>query len=163
LTCRPKSLNIAIIAMAIRLAAIIALSISLAFPAAEAMALCVSSSYANLRSGPATSHEKTWEVLKYTPLELLSRKGSWMRVKDLEGDVHWVYSPLVTSKYKCAMIKDEKANIRKGPGTNYPEVKESPGKQYYSYKVVSIKDDWVRVTDEFGTDGWIYKPLLWIQ
>lgn len=135
----------------------------LALPSAEALALCVSSPYANLRGGPGTNHEKTWEVLKYTPLKLLKKKGKWFRVKDLEGDVHWVYSPLVSSKFKCAMIKGEKANIRKGPGTNYSQVEESPGKQYYSYKVIKIQGDWVKVTDEFGTNGWIFRKLLWIQ
>jgi SH3-like domain-containing protein len=149
--------------MSIRVFTTIALACLLALPSAEALALCVSSPYANLRGGPGTNFEKTWEVLKYTPLKLLKKKGKWYRVKDLEGDIHWVYSPLVTSKYKCAMIKDEKANIRKGPGTNFAKVEESPGKQYYSYKVVSIKGDWVKVTDEFGTNGWIFKKLLWIQ
>jgi SH3-like domain-containing protein len=149
--------------MIIRLFATISLTCLLALLPAEALALCVSSPYANLRGGPGTNYEKTWEVLKYTPLKLLRKKGKWYRVKDLEGDVHWVYRPLVTSKYKCAMIKDEKANIRKGPGTNYAQVEESPGKQYYSYKVVRIKGDWVKVTDEFGTNGWIFKRLLWIQ
>jgi len=149
--------------MIIRFVALITLATSLAIPSTEALALCVSSPYANLRSGPNTKYEKTWEVLKYTPLILLKKKGQWYRVKDLEGDVHWVYSPLVTSKYKCAMIKNEKANIRKGPGTNYAQVEESPGKQYYSYKVVKIKGDWVKVADEFGTNGWIFRKLLWIQ
>lgn len=149
--------------MIIRSVATITLAISLAIPSGEAFALCVSSAYANLRQGPSTNYEKTWEVLKYTPLKLLRKKGKWYRVKDLEGDIHWVYSPLVTSRYKCAMIKDEKANIRKGPGTNYRQVEESPGKQYYSYKVIRIKGDWVKVTDEFGTNGWIFRKLLWIQ
>jgi len=149
--------------MYIRVFASIVLACFLALTPAEALALCVSAPYANLRGGPGTNYEKTWEVLRYTPLELLKKQGKWYRVKDLEGDVHWVYSPLVTSAYKCAMIKDEKANVRKGPGTNYAEVEESPGKQYYSYKVVKIQGDWVKVTDEFGTDGWIYRNLLWIQ
>ena len=149
--------------MIIRLVATITFAIYLAIPSGEALALCVSSSYANLRGGPSTNYGKTWEVLKYTPLKLLKKKGKWYRVKDLEGDIHWVYSPLVTTRYKCAMIKDEKANIRKGPGTNFAQVEESPGKQYYSYKVLKIKGGWVKVTDEFGTNGWIFKKLLWIQ
>lgn len=135
----------------------------IALSSAAAEAICVSSDYANLRSGPGTSYEKTWEVLKYTPLEVLEKKGLWYRVKDLEGDVHWVYAKLVSSSIKCAMIKDEMANIRKGPGTDYDQTEESPGKQYYSYKVTKVSGDWVKVTDEFGTDGWIFKPLLWIQ
>jgi len=149
--------------MIIRFFATISIAGLLAIPSAQALAMCVSSPYANLRGGPGTNFEKTWEVLKYTPLQLLEKKGKWYRIKDLEGDVHWVYAPLVTTKYKCAMIKGEKANIRKGPGTNFDQVEDSPGKQYYSYKVEEIKGDWVKVSDEFGTNGWISRALLWIQ
>ncbi len=137
--------------------------IVVALIAGPASALCVSSNYANLRGGPSTKYEKTWEVLKYTPLKKLSTRGKWVRVKDLEGDIHWVHAPLVSSKFKCAMIKDEKANIRSGPGTKYEMTPESPGKQYYSYKVIKIQGDWVKIRDELGTKGWIFKPLLWIQ
>ncbi len=129
----------------------------------NALALCVSAPEANLRSGPGTKYEKLWEVFKYMPLKRLSRKGLWYRVSDVDGDKYWVYGPLITSKFKCAVIKDEKANVRSGPGTKYAQVSISPAMKYYSFKVIKVKGLWVNVTDEYGAKGWIYKPLLWIQ
>jgi SH3-like domain-containing protein len=35
--------------------------------------------------------------------------------------------------------------------------------KYYSFRVLKIQGKWVRVQDEYGDKGWIYKPLLWIQ
>jgi len=130
---------------------------------AEAPALCVSAPEANLRSGPGTTHEKLWEVFQYMPLREIERKGPWYRVKDLDGDVYWVYAPLVTNKYKCAVVRDDKANVRSGPGTHHKETPSSPAMKYYSFKVLKIDGLWVNVMDEYGDTGWIYKPLLWIQ
>jgi SH3-like domain-containing protein len=138
--------------------ALISLSVNSA-----AHALCVSASEANLRSGPGTNHEKLWEVFKYMPLKRLGKKGVWYKVSDVDGDTYWVYGPLITSKYKCAVVKDEKANVRTGPGTNYKQTSFSPALKYYSFRVLKIQGKWVRVQDEYGDKGWIYKPLLWIQ
>jgi SH3-like domain-containing protein len=127
-----------------------------------AYAICVTSSEANLRSGPGTKHEKTWEVFKYMPFKRLSKKGNWYRVQDVDGDKHWIYKKLVTDKFNCAVVKVEKANVRSGPGTKYKETSFSPSLKYDSYKVLKRKGEWVKVHDEFGDEGWIFRKLLWI-
>lgn len=126
-------------------------------------ALCVSADEANLRSGPGTNYDKTWEVYKYMPLEKLEKKGLWYKVRDFEGDVHWVYGPLVTSQYKCAVVRDDKANVRTGPGTNYDQVIYSPVLKYYTFKVITVSGDWAKVVDDYEDTGWIFKKLLWIR
>ncbi|HDH53730.1 MAG TPA: hypothetical protein ENH24_04520 [Nitrospirae bacterium] len=126
-------------------------------------ALCVSVSEANLRSGPGTKYEKTWEVFKYMPLKKLSKKGNWYKVKDVDGDIHWVYRKLVTDKFRCAVVKVDKANVRSGPGTGYSKKALSPVLKYDSFKVIKIKPSWVKVIDEFDDTGWIFRKLLWIQ
>jgi SH3-like domain-containing protein len=35
--------------------------------------------------------------------------------------------------------------------------------KYYAFKVVETRGDWVRVEDAASNEGWVYKPLLWIQ
>ncbi len=126
-------------------------------------ALCVKASVANLRSGPGTKYKKTWEVFKYMPLQKLSKKGKWYKVKDVDGDVHWIYEDLVTGKYRCAVVKADTANIRTGPGTRYKKTELSPAIRYDTFKVLKIKGKWVKVVDEFGDKGWIFRKLLWIQ
>ena len=128
----------------------------------SADALCVTASEANLRSGPGTKYAKTWEVFKYMPFKRLSKKGSWYRVQDVDGDKHWIYRKLVTNKFNCAVVRTDKANIRTGPGTKYKKKHYSPGMKYDSFKVLTRKGKWVKVLDEFGDKGWIFRKLLWI-
>jgi len=128
----------------------------------NAFALCVDNEYANLRNGPGTTFAKTWEVYKYMPFAEVEKKGDWYKVKDVDGDTHWIFGKLITTKYKCAVVKNEKANVRTGPGTNFKETDFSPVLRYYSFKVEKIEGDWVKVVDQDGDGGWIYKPLLWI-
>jgi SH3-like domain-containing protein len=135
---------------------------TLIFFADFSYALCVNVSDANLRSGPGTKYNKTWEVFKYMPFKRLSKKGNWYKVKDVDGDIHWIYRKLITSKFKCAVVKVEKANIRNGPGTNYSKNALSPSLKYDSFKVLQIRSSWVKVIDEFGDKGWISRKLLWI-
>ncbi|NOX20095.1 MAG: SH3 domain-containing protein [Nitrospirae bacterium] len=128
-----------------------------------AMGLCVISEEANLRSGPGTNYDKNWQVFKYMPLKKIKKKGKWYKVKDVDGDVHWIYGKLVTDKIKCAVVKVDKANVRKGPGTNYPKTDFSPAIKYDSFKVLKKKGPWYKLVDEFGQVGWIHKKLLWVQ
>ena len=126
-------------------------------------ALCVNVPEANLRNGPGTKHEKTWEVFKYMPFKKQSSKGNWYKVKDVDGDSHWIYKNLVTDKFRCAVVKVDKANVRNGPGTGYGKNALSPALKYDSFKVIKIKSSWVKVIDEFGDTGWIFRKLLWIH
>jgi len=125
-------------------------------------ALCVKVTEANLRKGPGTNYDKTWEVFKYMPFKKLAKKGRWYKVRDVDGDVHWIYSKLVTDKFECAVVKVDEANVRSGPGIKYKKTALSPVIKYESFKVIKRKGSWVKVVDEFGDTGWIYRKLLWI-
>ena len=126
-------------------------------------ALCVSVPEANLRSGPGLKNKKTWEVFKYMPFKKVSAKGDWYKVKDVDGDNHWIHKKLVTEKYKCAVVKVDRANVRRGAGLNYSKSALSPALKYDSFRVMSIKSKWVNVKDEFGDKGWIFRKLLWVN
>ena len=60
-------------------------------------------------------------------------------------------------------IKNEKANLRKGPGTEHPMVRWAPLGKYFSMKVLKVKNNWVHIEDAAGDKAWIYRPLVWIQ
>lgn len=128
-----------------------------------AEALCIKNRRANLRQGPGLHYEKIWEVFRYMPLRQLGKKGEWLRVQDLDGDIYWVHKKLTTKSFKCAVIKKDETNLRKGPGTNFKKVKGIPGEKYFSMKVLKIKDNWVQVVDAWGDTAWIYRPLVWIK
>lgn len=128
----------------------------------SAYGLCVKAPKANLRSGPGTNYEKTWHVFKYFPFKKIGKKGNWYKVKDVDGDMHWIYRKLVTGNFDCAVVKTNVANVRSGPGTNFDTRYFSPAVKYDSFRVLKRQGKWVKVIDEFGDKGWIYRKLLWI-
>lgn len=133
------------------------------FASEDSFALCVKVDKANLRFGPSTKHQKTWEVYKYMPFQRLKSRKNWYRVKDVDGDIHWIYSKLVTKAYKCAVVKRPKANLRTGPGTKYSKVPWGPAQKYYAFRVLKKKGKWYHVQDAAGGKAWVYGSLVWVQ
>jgi SH3-like domain-containing protein len=131
----------------------------------SAYAVCVKVKKANLRTGPGTSYEKAWEIYKYMPFLKVgaSVSGDWYAVKDVDGDVNWLHKKLITSAFKCAVVKKATVTVRNGPGTNYKKSSISPATQYSSFRVLKKKGNWISVKDEWDHTGWIHKDYLWIQ
>ena len=44
----------------------------------------------NMRSGPGTGCRVTWQLEKGYPLQVLAKKGSWLKVRDFENDRGWI-------------------------------------------------------------------------
>jgi SH3-like domain-containing protein len=141
----------------------VALFLLMIFWGAQAEALCIKEKRANLRKGPGLTYEKLWEVFKYMPFQQIGKKGEWLRVKDVDGDIYWVHQRLISKKFKCAVIKQNKTNLREGPSTKHPAVNWSPVNKYFSLKVLKITKNWVRVVDAVGDKAWVYRPLVWIR
>ena len=131
--------------------------------ASPAEALCVKGKRANLRQGPGLNYKKLWEVFKYMPFRQLGKKGDWLRIQDLDGDIYWLHKRLTTTSIKCAVIKQDKTNMRIGPGTHFKQAPWSPVDKYFSMKVLEVKKNWVRVVDSEGDKAWVYRPLVWIK
>ena len=51
-----------------------------------------------------------------------------------------------------------KGNVREGPGTNFPVVFEASAGE--SLTGFSYTDEWIRVADEAGRTGWIFRSLI---
>ncbi len=130
-----------------------------------AQALCVSTSKANIRSGPGVQYTKVWEVYRNMPFRKVgaSTEGDWYAVQDVDGDVNWIHSGLVTTRNRCAVVKRAVVNARKGPGKRYNRTKWSPAEQYDAFVVLQRKGAWVRVKNEWGEAGWIHTGYLWID
>jgi SH3-like domain-containing protein len=141
---------------------VLLLSTALLIPL-PARALCVNVPEANLRQGPGTHYEKTWEVFTYMPFKKIGHKGSWHRVSDVDGDVHWIHNSLVTNSVRCAVVKKAKANVRSGPGTQHPLAELGTIEKYYSFEVIGEKGRWLKVRDDISNSGWVAKSLLWVQ
>ena len=112
----------------------------------------------NMRSGAGTDKPILWALAQGFPLQVLDRKGQWLKVKDFEGDLGWVYRPLV-SKKAHVIVRATAANVRSAPSTR----SQVRGKVQYGevLRTLERKKSWVRVQRQSGTQGWIYKPLVW--
>lgn len=126
-----------------------------------ALGLCVKSWVANLRKGPGNQHPISWTVGKYTPLVEIQRKGNWIQVSDQDGQRHWVYRKMVTSKVRCLAVKVVSANLRTGPGSRHPLVSFSSAEKYTALQRLEREDDWHHVKDAFGRQFWIHHNLVW--
>lgn len=129
----------------------------------NAHALCVKAPVANLRAGPGTEFKKTWEVYKYMPFQKITQKGKWIKVKDVDGDNHWISEILVTTEFRCAVVTSKKINVRKEPSLEAEKSVLSPAKKYFTYKFIEKKGDWIKVMDFENDTGWVHKKFLWIQ
>ena len=132
----------------------------LAFAAAPALAEMVSikGSVVNMRSGPGTNTEVLWELERGYPLQVLQRKGSWLKVRDFENDTGWV-ARAFTGKTPHHIVKAGIANIRSGPGTGYRIVGKA--ERYDLTRTRGAKSGWIRVEGRDGIKGWMSKRLLW--
>jgi SH3-like domain-containing protein len=117
-----------------------------------------------LRAGFGKKAPVSWHVRKYTPLKKLGQPyNGWVRVKDLEGDKHWLKETFFTEKYHCVMIKSDRTAIRVGPGLKYNEKFKEPGEKYETFKFIKAKRGWVEVKDVHGDIGWLKFSDVWVD
>jgi len=127
-------------------------------PTSHAQTLCVKSAKANLRSGPGTNFRVTWEVHRYMPLVKVGQNGDWIKVRDVDGDLHWVAQSVVTADEGCVTVKVDKATIRKAPNTKAPSWFKV--ERYTSFKRTGEKKDWVKLEHE-GKTMWASTTVVW--
>lgn len=125
-------------------------------------ALCVSTSKANLRKGPGTKYPISWVVGRYMPLLKIENKGSWIRVKDLDGEKHWVYNQNVTREFRCLAVKTTVSSLRTGPGKKFPYAKNKLVDKYTPFKYIDSDEEyWYNVQDRWGDKYWIHSQNVW--
>lgn len=112
----------------------------------------------NLRSSASTNSTILFELGKGYPLQLISRKGNWLEVRDFENDRGWIHRPLVGTTPHL-VVKVNSANIRSAPNTNSRIL----GKVEYGelLRTLDRRSQWVRVQQESGAQGWVSRALLW--
>lgn len=118
----------------------------------------ISKQTVNMRSGPGTKYDVLWEIGKGYPLMVLKTRGKWLKVKDFENDTGWIYQPL-TSHKRHVIVKKKRINIRNGPGKKYRII--GTAGHGTVFRTLRQNRGWVKVSDESGFIGWIYRKLLW--
>ena len=112
----------------------------------------------NVREQPSTRSATLWELGKGYPLQVQQRRGSWIKVRDFEEPLGWVYAPL-TSKTPHRVVTARVANLRAGPGQQHKTVGKLP--RHEVVRSLSQSGEWARVQREDGQRGWVAKRLTW--
>ena len=118
----------------------------------------IQGSAVNVREKPTTRSATLGEMGRGYPLQIMQRKGQWLRVKDFEGPMGWVHAPL-TSKSPHMVVTSRTANLRAGPGTEHRRVGRL--EQHEVVKTLKKSGSWAHVQREGGQKGWVARRLAW--
>lgn len=95
------------------------------------------------------------------PLLKIGRRGNWIKVKDLDGEIHWVYRRLVTNDYDCVVIKASISNLRTGPSPKNSKAALGFADRFTPFKKLDRRDNWILVEDDYKQQSWIYDRNVW--
>lgn len=120
--------------------------------------LSIKGKIVNIRAQPNTKAEIAWELVDGYPLQVVERRGQWVKVKDFESTLGWVHRPL-TSKEAHYLVKAKTANLRAQPTTQSKVVTKLS--QYDIVKTLEKRNGWAKVKTASGKQGWMSQKLGW--
>lgn len=112
----------------------------------------------NVRAQPQARAQVQWELSKGYPLQVTARQGNWLKVRDYESALGWVYRPN-TSTQAHHVVKARTANLRNGPGADHRVVGKL--EQHEVVRTLEKRAGWAKVRSQGGTQGWVARNLLW--
>lgn len=132
----------------------------------EAKGICVTDAEANLRAGAGKNFRISWEVKRYMPLVQVAQQGEWLKVSDVDGDIHWILASLISGKIKCITVKKVKARVRRGPSKKSKTW--TTVEKYTSFRLLEQKNEWMKVEvlikakrKVVRRTGWIFRDSIW--
>ena len=113
----------------------------------------------NARSGPGTRYPTEWIfVKKGEPLAVTAEFEQWRYVRDIDGDVGWVHSSVLSNKRAAIIIGQNIRSLYKKPYIGSRVVaKLSSGLRC---QLKDCKDEWCKLKCN-GYSGWIERKFLW--
>jgi uncharacterized protein YgiM (DUF1202 family) len=77
----------------------------------------VTTSKVNVRSGPGTEYKVIERVKKGEPLDIVEKKGDWLRIRRQGGREGWIHAKLVKATSPSTIrVNEDKENLQKTPG-----------------------------------------------
>ena len=138
---------------------LVALLACAAFGVACAQTLVsVKAGAANLRTAPGRGGQVLWRLDRGYPLEVLERRGGWLKVRDFEGEQGWIAAG-VTGPTRHHVVRSRTAKLRAGPGDGYPIVGSAVYGQVFTTEFRG--ENWVRVRIAPRQPAWIARDLVW--
>lgn len=107
----------------------------------------------NVRSTPSTSSAVVATLKKGQAITVLKTSGAWLQIKTPSGKTGWVAKQYTSTQPTSKLTLTANANLRQGPGTNYPIVKQ--GKKNDTYPIVTKQNDWVKIQLSASKAAWV--------
>src|SRR5690606_19689426 len=95
-----------------------------------------------LYDSPSTRGSKLYVVSRDLPVEIISTDGTWVKVRDPNGDLAWVERTALSDK-RTVIVTAAVADIRKNPDSQAPVV-------------FSTQQGVVLELQDNKTPGWLY-------
>jgi SH3-like domain-containing protein len=140
------------------LATLLAVSLVASIAVAAGNAVRVRVETANVREGPGTQYERLWTVGRDFPLEVIARRGRWLKTRDFLDSEGWIYAPLTDAR-PSAIVRADEARVRSGPGLSHQVRFLATWGE--SFRVLSQQNEWVNIDDPDNGCGWIHESLVW--
>jgi len=100
-------------------------------------------------------------VARFMPFLKVDSKGQWIKVQDLEGEVHWARRQDLTSQFSCVVVKTAVARLRKEPSASSPPAELATLDRYTPLKKLESRAEWIEVQDQTGSKAWIHETQVW--
>jgi len=120
--------------------------------------VCVTAPRAVLVEGPGVNYTQTWVVVRHTPLQWMGTQGEWVKVRDVDGDIHWIVGAMVDEKSKCVMVSQDFADVRDQSGGKGKLIYTAT--RYTVFHKIGEQADWTEVEHE-GQHMWVKTDRLW--
>jgi SH3-like domain-containing protein len=140
------------------LATVLAVSLVASVAVAAGNAVRVRVDTANVREGPGTQYARLWTVGRDFPLEVIARRGRWLKTRDFLDSEGWIFAPLTDAR-PSAIVQADEARVRSGPGLSHQVRFLATWGE--SFRVLSQQDEWVKIDDPDNGRGWIHESLVW--
>ena len=114
-----------------------------------------------LRTGPGTQYGVSWKVPRYMPFIKVEIKNSWVKVRDLDGEMHWAPARDLTTNIRCVVVKSTVATIRKEPSQTADTLDLKTLDRFTPLKRLEANEEWLHVEDETGRQAWIHESTIW--
>jgi len=116
----------------------------------------------NVRVGPSRSHPVRWVYQrKGLPMEVLAEFENWRRVRDMDGDVGWIYHTLLDGR-RHGLVQpsggEESATLFAGPGGTGEVI--AAAEPNVVVAIEACGPDWCQA-QAGGYTGWMAKRDLW--
>ncbi|HEU4324395.1 MAG TPA: SH3 domain-containing protein [Roseiflexaceae bacterium] len=131
---------------------------------------------ANLRNGPGTNYDSVGMLAQGTLVQVLARHEDWYHAQQSDGRLVWVAAELLDLNPtaasllpdalsipappppRVALVRQDKLNLRDGPGTNYIGMTQiDAGAQL---DLLARFGDWFQVQAPGAAVGWVRADLL---